>query len=132
MAGFAAFAGPLTRGAAECMPADEKAVSGTAMLKRVVTSTDPQVVEVRTSWGLPHASANEVSYVTDGATCRRAAAAYAAALSPQVPAVAASGWVRVWKVGSAYVVQDTAQTRNDLILTMTLSRRFEVLAQYAY
>ena len=117
---------------AVCMPADKLAEVGTAILKRVVTSTDPQTVRARTAWGLPSVAASQVSYVTDNATCNSAEAAYTAGVSPVAPGVTPWGKVRVWKVGTTYVVHDTAQTRGDRYVAMTLSKQFKVVAKYLY
>lgn len=122
----------LTSASAICMPSDKLAQVGTEMLKRIVTSTDPQTVRTRTSWGLPSVAASQVSYVTDNATCNSAEAAYTPAVTPTAPGVAPSGKVRVWKVGTTYMVHDTAQARGDLYVAMTLSKQFKVVSKYLY
>ena len=87
VAAFASAPAWPTSVAAHCMPADRMAEVGTAMLNRIVTSADPQVVRTRAVWGLPSVATSQVSYVANNATCTSAEAAYPATVSPVAPDV---------------------------------------------
>jgi hypothetical protein len=79
---------------------------------------------------LPTVPASSVLYMTDNSVCSKAEKAYTPAIVRNTP-VTPSGMVYVIKVGSVYVVDDTAQTSGEFILTMTLSNNYKVLAKYA-
>ena len=90
-----------------CIGVAEFVSLGMYLLRKTATMTAPSdsgYDKARQAMGLPRVAARDLAVVTDSATCRRAAAAYAARAGSKGGGL--SGRVLVVKAGTSYVVLD--------------------------
>jgi hypothetical protein len=112
-----------------CQPADSLADQQVASIRHIVTSTESHLVATRTAMNLPAATAQEVSYVSDEATCARLAAVYRENAGPAGPESTFTGRVFVVKVRDVYVVQDPGARSGEFGIELVLDSQDRVLAR---
>jgi hypothetical protein len=95
-------------------------------VRSIATGSDSNWIRSRATTRIPQVSASQVSYVTDAKVCQSAVNAYAAAAN--VPATGRQ--VYVVKVGNYYVVKDPTVRTGEWYFTVTMDRRFAIVARY--
>jgi hypothetical protein len=105
-----------------CRTADPDGLRFRTFVRRVVSSSDPVLVQVRTDLGLRAMDSTRVVFVTDNTVCNKAAlginAAQGTAYVRQMYVVAA---------GTVYAAQDPGHPSGEWWPTVTLDNKFKVL-----
>jgi hypothetical protein len=106
-----------------CRTADADGIRFRSFVRRVVSSSDPFLVQARTNLGLRSMDSTRVVFVTDNTVCNKAAqginAAQGTTYIRQMYVVAA---------GTVYAAQDPGHPSGEWWPTVTLDNKFKVLA----
>ena len=97
----------------------------------LVTGTNPSVVVKRNTFQLQSASASQVSLVTQKNTCKSAALAYHAALTPPGTPAVSRTMVVIKISNNRYVITDPSEKQGEFGTLMVTDGSFNVLAKYS-
>ena len=105
-----------------CRPVDSDGLRFRTFVRRVVTSSDPVLVQVRTNLGLRAMDSTRVVFVTDNTVWNKAAQG--------INTAQGTNYVRqmyVVTAGTVYAVQDPGHPAGEWWPTVTLDNKFKVL-----
>ena len=113
----------------QCLGPDASSSSTIDYVQFMMTETDTSVAANRAMWALPMASPSNVTLVTDGRVCAKAANALSAHVNSSNPMKGRR--VYVVQVATVYVVWDPKLRIGEWEAFYTFDRRFRLLASVA-
>lgn len=116
---------------AQCKPADAQTANMIRYMRQLATATvpaDSESVKLRSTYGIPAATANQVLLVTTTRTCQSALSAFRTAAPDVTPSPTS---VYVVAVGSVYVVWATRPAQSEWTPHVVFTSKFQVLSQFA-
>lgn len=97
----------------------------------LVTGTDSRVIEKRNRFQLLAATAAQVSVVTQKNTCKNAALAYHAALTPPGTPAISRNMIVIKVANNRYVITDPTEKTGEFGMVMVTDGSFNVLSKFS-